>query len=112
MKLVTAIVQPTRLDDLKITLAHLGVQGMTISRAEGYGRQKGRTEVYRGAQYPVEFLDKLRLEVLAEDTEVGRIVDGIVATGRTGNLGDGKVWVTPVETVVRVRTGETDTTAL
>lgn len=112
MKLVTAIVQPSRLDELKDALASLGVRGMTVSRAEGYGRQQGHTEIYRGAEYAVDFVDKLRVEVLAEDPDVDRVVDGIVTAGRTGQVGDGKVWVTPVETVVRVRTGETDAAAL
>ncbi len=112
MKLVTAIVQPTRLDELKDALERLGVLGMTVSKVEGYGRQKGHKEVYRGAEYSVDFLDKLRVEVLADDPDVERIVDGIVAAGRTGRVGDGKVWVTPVETVVRVRTGETGVEAL
>ncbi len=112
MKLVTAIVQPSRLDELKDALASLGVRGMTVSRTEGYGRQQGHKEIYRGAEYAVDFVDKLRVEVLADDPDVGRVVDGIVTAGRTGQLGDGKVWVTPVETVVRVRTGETGAGAL
>ncbi|WP_182542591.1 P-II family nitrogen regulator [Halosaccharopolyspora lacisalsi] len=112
MKLVTAIVQPSRLDELKDVLERLGVLGMTVSKVEGYGRQKGHKEVYRGAEYSVDFLDKLRIEVLADDPDVERIVDGIVTAGRTGRVGDGKVWVAPVETVVRVRTGETGVEAL
>ncbi len=112
MKLVTAIVQPSRLDDLKEALTRLGVLGMTVSEARGYGRQKGRTEFYRGAEYAVEFLDKIRVEVLAEDSEADHVVAGFVAAGRSGEVGDGKVWVTPVDTVVRVRTGETGTDAL
>ncbi|MBA8823248.1 nitrogen regulatory protein P-II 1 [Saccharopolyspora lacisalsi] len=109
---MTAIVQPSRLDELKDVLERLGVLGMTVSKVEGYGRQKGHKEVYRGAEYSVDFLDKLRIEVLADDPDVERIVDGIVTAGRTGRVGDGKVWVAPVETVVRVRTGETGVEAL
>ncbi|MDA3643493.1 P-II family nitrogen regulator [Saccharopolyspora indica] len=112
MKLVTAIVQPSKLDDLKEALARLGVLGMTVSQAQGYGRQKGRTEVYRGAEYPVDFIEKLRVEVLVEESAVDEVVDGIVHAVRTGNVGDGKVWVTAVDTVVRVRTGETGPEAI
>jgi nitrogen regulatory protein P-II 1 len=112
MKLVTAIVQPARLDDVKEALARLGVLGMTVSQARGYGRQKGHTEVYRGTEYTVDFLDKIRVEVLVEDGTADRVVDGIVAASRTGKVGDGKVWVTTVDSVVRVRTGETGLEAL
>ena len=112
MKLVTAIVQPSKLDDLKEALGRLGVLGMTISEAQGYGRQKGHKEVYRGAEYSVDFIEKLRVEVLVDDTTAGKVVDGIVTAARTGKVGDGKVWVTPVETVVRVRTGETGVEAI
>ncbi|MER7010177.1 P-II family nitrogen regulator [Saccharopolyspora sp. NPDC000359] len=112
MKLVTAIVQPSKLDDLKEALGRLGVLGMTVSQAQGYGRQKGRTEVYRGAEYPVDFIEKLRVEVLVEESNVDRVVDGVVHAVRTGQVGDGKVWVTAVDTVVRVRTGETGPAAI
>lgn len=112
MKLVTAIVQPSKLDDLKEALARLGVLGMTVSQAQGYGRQKGHREVYRGAEYAVDFIDKLRLEVLVEDSTADKVVDGIVTAARTGRVGDGKVWVTAVDTVVRVRTGETGDAAI
>ena len=112
MKLVTAIVQPSKLDDLKEALGRLGVLGMTISEAQGYGRQKGHKEVYRGAEYSVDFIEKLRVEVLVDDTTADKVVDGIVTAARTGKVGDGKVWVTPVETVVRVRTGETGVEAI
>ncbi|GAA0534746.1 nitrogen regulatory protein P-II 1 [Saccharopolyspora subtropica] len=112
MKLVTAIVQPFKLDDLKEALGRLGVLGMTISQAQGYGRQKGHTEVYRGAEYAVDFIDKLRVEVLVEEANVDKVVDGIVTAARTGRVGDGKVWVTSVDTVVRVRTGETGPEAI
>ena len=112
MKLVTAIVQPSKMDELKEALGRLGVLGMTVSEAQGYGRQKGHTEVYRGAEYTVDFIDKLRVEVLVDDTTVDKVVEGIVTASRSGKVGDGKVWVTPVETVVRVRTGETGVEAL
>jgi nitrogen regulatory protein P-II 1 len=112
MKLVTAIVQPHKLDDLKEALGRLGVLGMTVSQAEGYGRQKGHTEVYRGAEYAVDFIEKLRVEVLVDESNVDKVVDGIVTAARTGKVGDGKVWVTSVDTVVRVRTGETGVEAI
>ncbi|MEU5848100.1 P-II family nitrogen regulator [Saccharopolyspora shandongensis] len=112
MKLVTAIVQPSKLDDLKEALGRLGVLGMTVSEAQGYGRQKGHTEVYRGAEYAVDFIEKLRVEVLVDDSDVDKAVDGIVTAVRTGRVGDGKVWVTSVDTVVRVRTGETGVEAI
>jgi nitrogen regulatory protein P-II 1 len=106
MKLVTAIVKPFVLEDVKGALEQIGVLGMTVSEVQGYGRQKGHTEVYRGAEYSVDFVPKVRVEVVADDTEADKVVDAIVESARTGKIGDGKVWVTPVETVVRVRTGE------
>jgi nitrogen regulatory protein P-II 1 len=112
MKLVTAIVQPQKVDDLKDELGKLGVLGMTVSDAQGYGRQKGHTEVYRGAEYSVDFIEKSRVEVLVDETDVDKVVDGIVNAARTGKVGDGKVWVTAVESVVRVRTGETGVAAI
>lgn len=112
MKVVTAIVQPSRLDELEETLGRLGVRGMTVGEVRGCGRQQGHKEVCRGAQYAVEFLDKLRIEVLTEDSEVDGVVEGVVQAGRSGRVGDGKVWVTHVETVVRVRTGEAGVDAL
>lgn len=112
MKLVTAIVQPSRLDALKDALGRLGVLGMTVSDVQGYGRQQGRTEVYRGAEYAVDFVEKVRVEVVVDDVAVGEVVDGIVRAARTGKVGDGKVWVTAVDSVVRVRTGETGVAAI
>ncbi|MDI2028524.1 P-II family nitrogen regulator [Saccharopolyspora sp. TS4A08] len=112
MKLVTAIVQPQKVDDLKEELGKLGVLGMTVSAVEGYGRQKGHTEVYRGAEFSVDFVEKSRVEVLVDETDVDKVVDGIVNAARTGKVGDGKVWVTAVESVVRVRTGETGVAAI
>ena len=112
MKLVTAIVKPFVLEDVKGALEQLGVLGMTVSEVQGYGRQKGHTEVYRGAEYSVDFVPKVRIEVVTDDTTVEKVVDAIAETARTGKIGDGKVWVTPVETVVRVRTGERGADAL
>jgi nitrogen regulatory protein P-II 1 len=106
MKLVTAIVKPFVLEDVKGALEQLGVLGMTVSEVQGYGRQKGHTEVYRGAEYSVDFVPKVRVEVVADDNLADKVVDAIVESARTGKIGDGKVWVTPVESVVRVRTGE------
>ena len=112
MKLITAIVKPFTLDDIRSSLEQLGVLGMTVSDAQGYGRQKGHTEVYRGAEYAVDFVAKLRVEVVTDDANVDKVIDAIVETAHTGKIGDGKVWVTPVDTVVRVRTGEHGTDAL
>jgi nitrogen regulatory protein P-II 1 len=112
MKLVTAIVKPFTLDDVKTSLQDAGVLGMTVSEIQGYGRQKGHTEVYRGAEYSVDFVPKVRIEVVVDDSIVDKVVDSIVQSARTGKIGDGKVWVSPVETIVRVRTGERGTDAL
>jgi nitrogen regulatory protein P-II 1 len=112
MKLVTAIVKPFVLEDVKGALEQIGVLGMTVSEVQGYGRQKGHTEVYRGAEYSVDFVPKVRVEVVADDTLADKVVDAVVEAARTGKIGDGKVWVTPVETVVRVRTGERGADAL
>jgi nitrogen regulatory protein P-II 1 len=112
MKLVTAIVKPFKLDDVKRTLHELGVAGMTVSEVQGHGRQKGHTEVYRGAEYTVDFVPKVRLEVVVGDDVVESVVDAIVAAARTGQIGDGKVWTTTVEDLVRIRTGERGPDAL
>ena len=112
MKLVTAIVKPFVLEDVKAALEQIGVLGMTVSEVQGYGRQKGHTEVYRGAEYSVDFVPKVRVEVVADDTLAEKVVDAVVEAARTGKIGDGKVWVTPVETVVRVRTGERGSDAI
>jgi nitrogen regulatory protein P-II 1 len=111
MRLVTAIIKPFTLDEVKAALEQLGVLGMTVSEVQGYGRQKGHTEVYRGAEYSVDFVPKIRVEVLVDDAMSDKVVDAVVTTARTGKIGDGKVWVTPVDTVVRVRTGERGTDA-
>ena len=112
MKLITAIIKPFTLDDVKEALEQLGLLGMTVSEVRGYGRQKGHTEVYRGAEYTVDFVNKLKVEVLVEDDTADRAVDAVVDAARTGQIGDGKVWLTPVDTVVRVRTGERGVDAL
>jgi nitrogen regulatory protein P-II 1 len=112
MKLVTAIVKPFKLDDVKAALKDLSVEGMTVSEVRGFGRQRGHTEVYRGSEYTVDFVPKVRVEVLTDDANAARVVEAIVAAARTGKIGDGKVWITPVETVVRIRTGEMGDDAL
>jgi nitrogen regulatory protein P-II 1 len=112
MRLVTAIIKPFTLDDVKSALEQLGLLGMTVSEVRGYGRQKGHTEVYRGAEYQVDFVAKLKIEVLVDEDTADRAVDAIVKAAHTGRIGDGKVWVTPVDTVVRVRTGERGVDAL
>ena len=112
MKLVTAIIKPFTLDDVKGALEQLGVLGMTVSEVQGYGRQKGHTEVYRGAEYSVDFVPKIKIEVVIDDTAVEKVLEAVVEAARTGKIGDGKVWVTPVDTVVRVRTGERGSDAL
>lgn len=112
MKLVTAVIKPHALQDVKEALERLGVLGMTVTEVSGYGRQKGHTEVYRGAEYRVDVVPKLRVEVLIDDGAVERVIDTVVDASRSGKIGDGKVWVTPVETVVRVRTGERGADAL
>ncbi|GAA1874346.1 P-II family nitrogen regulator [Pseudonocardia ailaonensis] len=112
MKLITAIVKPFVLEDVKGALEQIGVLGMTVSEVQGYGRQKGHTEVYRGAEYSVDFVPKVRVEVVADDTLADKVVDAVVEAARTGKIGDGKVWVSPVDTVVRVRTGERGSDAI
>lgn len=112
MKLVTAIVRPDKLDSVRGALENYGVQGLTVSQASGYGRQRGRTEVYRGAEYTVDLLQKARVEILVADAWVVDIVDVLVSTANTGQAGDGKVWVTAIEDAVRVRTGERGDAAL
>ena len=106
MKLVTAIIKPFKLDDVKGALRERGVAGMTVSEVQGFGRQRGHTEVYRGTEYTIDFVPKMRIEVLADDDGVDDIVDTIVAAAHTDKIGDGKIWVTSIEAVVRIRTGE------
>lgn len=112
MKLITAIVKPGKVDDIKKALQIAGIHGMTVSETRGFGRQKGHTEIYRGAEYTVDFIPKVRIEVLVDDVDSAEILNLIVDTANSGSIGDGKVWVTPVETVVRVRTGERGNDAL
>ena len=112
MKLIVAVLKPFKLDEVKEALKNVGVQGLTLTEVQGFGRQRGHTEVYRGAEYEVEFVPKIRVEVVVDDHQVDEVVDTIVSTAATGKIGDGKVWVLPVETVVRVRTGERGADAL
>ncbi|MFZ3557469.1 MULTISPECIES: P-II family nitrogen regulator [unclassified Streptomyces] len=106
MKLITAVVKPFRLDEVKTALRELGVDGLTVTEASGYGRQRGHTEVYRGAEYQVDLVPKVRIEVVVEDADLEPAMDAIVRAARTGKIGDGKVWAVPVDTIIRVRTGE------
>jgi len=112
MKLITAIVKPFKLEDIKVALEARGIHGMTVSEASGYGRQRGHTEVYRGAEYTVDLVPKVRIEVLVDDADADSVVTTIVDAANTGRIGDGKVWVVPVDSVVRVRTGEKGCEAL
>ncbi|WP_250281239.1 MULTISPECIES: P-II family nitrogen regulator [unclassified Frankia] len=112
MKLVTAVIKPFKLEDVKTALENLGVRGLTISEVQGFGRQKGHTEVYRGAEYKVDFVPKIKIEIVVDDDAVDELVSAITTSAQTGKIGDGKVWVVPVETVVRVRTGERGSDAL
>lgn len=112
MKLVTAIVKPHKLDEVKGALQELGVQGLTVSEVRGYGRQRGHTEIYRGAEYQVEFVPKVKLEILVSSEQLGDVLDTVISHARSGQVGDGKVFVTPVEKIVRIRTGEEDAEAM
>ena len=112
MKLIVGIVKPFKVDDVKEALHELGVQGLTVSEVQGYGRQRGHTEVYRGAEYTVEFVPKIKVEILVDDEDAPRLVETLIEAARTGSIGDGKVWTTPVEDVHRVRTGEAGSDAI
>lgn len=112
MKLITAVIKPFKMDDVTEAIKSAGVEGVTVTDVVGFGRQSGHTEVYRGAEYKVDFLPKRKLEVLCEDQNVDRILEVILAAARTGSIGDGKVWITAVDRVVRVRTGEVDADAM
>ncbi len=112
MKLVTAIVKPFRLDDVRNALGEAGIQGMTVSEVKGFGRQRGHTELYRGAEYVVDFLPKAKIEVAVSDDSVERVVEAIIEAAKTGKVGDGKIFVTPIDQVWRIRTGETGDSAL
>mgnify|MGYP003334184255 CR=1 FL=1 len=107
MKKVEAIIRPFKLDEVKIALVNAGIVGMTVSEVRGFGRQKGQTERYRGSEYTVEFLQKLKVEIVVEDSKVDFVVDKLIAAARTGEIGDGKIFISPVDTIIRIRTGET-----
>jgi nitrogen regulatory protein P-II 1 len=112
MKLVTAVIKPHKWEDVRVALESVGVTGMTVSEVSGYGRQKGHTEVYRGAEYDVALVPKIRIEIAVPDGDVDAVVESISASAQTGRIGDGKIWVSPIETVVRVRTGDRDDAAI
>jgi nitrogen regulatory protein P-II 2 len=112
MKMVTAIIKPFKLEEVRSALTDLGLQGMTVTEVKGYGRQKGHTEIYRGAEYTVSFLPKVKIEVVVPSADVDKTVEAIVRTAKSGQIGDGKIFVTAVEHTVRIRTGETDENAL
>lgn len=112
MKKIEAIIKPFKLDDVREALSEIGVMGMTATEVKGFGRQKGHTELYRGAEYVVDFLPKVRIEIVVADNQVQPCIDAITDAARTGKIGDGKIFVTPVETVVRIRTGELDEAAI
>ena len=112
MKKIEAIIKPFKLDEVREALAEIGVTGLTVTEVKGFGRQKGHTELYRGAEYVVDFLPKVKVEAVVKEDQVDRAIESIVKAARTGKIGDGKVWVSPVETIVRVRTGERGTDAL
>jgi nitrogen regulatory protein P-II 1 len=112
MKLITAVIKPHRLEEVKAALRELGVDGMTAVEAQGFGRQHGKTELYRGSEYKIDLLPKIAIELLADDDQVDDVVEAIIRSARTGKIGDGKIWVTPVDQVYRVRTGETGPDAI
>lgn len=112
MKLVTAIIKPFKLDDVREAISEIGIDGLTVTEVKGFGRQKGHTELYRGAEYQVDFLPKVKLEIAVQDDQVDRLVEAITGAAKTGKIGDGKVFVYDLEGAVRIRTGETDTDAL
>ena len=112
MKMITAIIKPFKLDDVREALTELGITGMTVSEVKGFGRQRGHTEVYRGAEYAVDFLPKVKIEVVLPDDQIERTVEVIIEAARSGKIGDGKIFVLPVEEVIRIRTGETGETAI
>jgi nitrogen regulatory protein P-II 2 len=112
MKLVTAIIKPFKLEEVRQGLTELGIEGMTVTEVKGYGRQKGHTEIYRGAEYAVSFLPKLKIEVVVESGSAEKAIDAIVRTAKTGQIGDGKIFVSSIDNTVRIRTGETDAAAL
>lgn len=112
MKLVTAVVKPFKLDDVREALSELGVQGITVTEVKGFGRQKGHTELYRGAEYVVDFLPKIKIEVAIAETQLDSVIDAITKAANTGKIGDGKIWISSLEQVIRIRTGETGESAI
>jgi len=112
MKLITAVVKPFKLDDVRTALSEVGVQGMTVTEVKGFGRQKGHTELYRGAEYVVDFLPKVKIELAVDDSLVEQAVEAITKAARTGKIGDGKIFITPMEEIIRIRTGETGPDAI
>ncbi|WP_018952262.1 P-II family nitrogen regulator [Thioalkalivibrio sp. AKL12] len=112
MKMITAVIKPFKLDDVREAISEIGVQGITMTEVKGFGRQRGHTELYRGAEYVVDFLPKVKLEVAVDDSLVDRVVEAISTAASTGKIGDGKIFISPIEQVVRIRTGETGTEAL
>ncbi|KZX56998.1 transcriptional regulator [Halioglobus sp. HI00S01] len=112
MKLVTAIIKPFKLDDVRMALSQIGVQGVTVSEVKGFGRQKGHTELYRGAEYVVDFLPKVKLEIAVADSDVEKAIEAIISAANSGKIGDGKIFVSPLEQVIRIRTGETGEDAI
>ncbi len=112
MKLVIAIIKPFKLDEVRDALTNIGIHGMTVSEVKGYGRQKGHMEIYRGAEYAVNFLPKVRIEVAVASEQMDQVMEAIAGAAKTGQIGDGKIFVTPIEQAVRIRTGETDTSAI
>lgn len=112
MKIITAIIKPFKLDDVRAALSEIGVQGLTVSEVKGFGRQKGHTELYRGAEYVVDFLPKVKLEVAIDDAILDQVIEAIQSSANTGKIGDGKIFITPLEDVIRIRTGESGSAAL
>ena len=112
MKLVTAVIKPFKLDDVREALSDIGIQGITVTEVKGFGRQKGHTELYRGAEYAVDFLPKVKLEIAVDDERVDAVVDAVIGAAKTGQIGDGKIFVTHLDQVIRIRTGETDRDAI
>ena len=112
MKLITAIIKPFKLDEVRETLSEIGVTGLTVTEVKGFGRQKGHTEMYRGAEYVVDFLPKIKIELVVSTDDLVRVIDAIIKSAKTGKIGDGKIFVTPIEQTIRIRTGETDNDAI
>lgn len=112
MKMMEIIIKPFKLEDVKIALAEVGITGMTVSEVKGYGRQKGHSELYRGAEYTVEFIPKIKLEIVVNDEDVDKVVEVVIESAKTGKIGDGKIFISDIEKIIRIRTGETDSEAV